>query len=144
MQCTAAVSSNRFRHTLQKRRLWCAGSDQQCATGFLIKHGATPEHGVTTFVTHFSWTIKLQTVRGEKFMMLVCCFQIPMRKYDVNKSSMQFFRAGMRARRSTHFQYVSFFVSLLCFYYEAAPNGNINIVEVFHENFLNMVEGQFF
>lgn len=65
MQWTAAVSSSLFRQTLQNRRLWCVGSDQQCATGFLIKHGATPEHGVTTFVTHFSWTMKLQTVEGE-------------------------------------------------------------------------------
>lgn len=66
MQWTAAVSSSLFRQTLQNRRLWCVGSDQQCATGFFIKHGATPEHGVTTFVTHFSWTIKLQTIEERK------------------------------------------------------------------------------
>lgn len=28
-----------------------------------IMQGAMPEHGVTTFVTHLSWIIKLQTVK---------------------------------------------------------------------------------
>lgn len=64
MQWTAVVSSNLFRQTLQNLLLWCIGSDQQWATGFLIIHGATPEHGVTTFVTHFSCTMKLQTVES--------------------------------------------------------------------------------
>jgi hypothetical protein len=71
MQWTAEVSSKRFRQTLQNLLLWCVGSDQQCATGFLIRHGATPEHGVTTLVTHFSWTIKLQTVKTQLNIELV-------------------------------------------------------------------------
>lgn len=66
MQWTPGVSSNRFLQTLQNLRLWCVGSDQQCATGFLIKHGAIPEHGVITLVTHFSWTTKLQAERKER------------------------------------------------------------------------------
>lgn len=73
MQWTAAVSSKRFRQTLQNLLLWCVGSDQQCATGFLIKHGATPEHGVTTLVTHFSWTIKLQTVKRRNVKSSLAC-----------------------------------------------------------------------
>lgn len=66
MQWTAATSSNRLRQTVQNFLLWCVGSDQQCATGFLIKNGAIPEHGVTTLVTHFSWTIKLHTAKKKK------------------------------------------------------------------------------
>lgn len=89
MQWTAGVSSKRFRQTVQNFLLWCVGSDQQWATGFckygrkcipivienlkwkfneltLIKHGAIPEHGVTTLVTHFSWTMKLQTEMVER------------------------------------------------------------------------------
>lgn len=61
MQCTAGVSSNRLRQTVQNFLLWCVGSDQQCATGFLIIQGAIPEQGVMTFVTHLSCTMKLQT-----------------------------------------------------------------------------------
>lgn len=61
MQWTAGVSSSRLRQTVQNLLLWCVGSDQQCATGFLIMQGAIPEQGVTTLVTHLSWTIKLQT-----------------------------------------------------------------------------------
>lgn len=62
MQCMDGVSSSRFRHTVQKRRLWCVGSDQQCATGFLMMHGAMPVQGVTTFDTQRSCTMKLHTV----------------------------------------------------------------------------------
>lgn len=61
MQCTAGVSSNRLRQTVQNFLLWWVGSDQQCATGFLIIQGAIPEQGVMTFVTHLSCTMKLQT-----------------------------------------------------------------------------------
>lgn len=68
MQCTAELSSNLLRQTLQNLRLTCVGSDQQWATGFLIRQGAIPEQGVTTFVTHFSCTMKLQ---AEKWTQLV-------------------------------------------------------------------------
>lgn len=66
MQCTAGVSSNRLRQTVQNFLLWWVGSDQQCATGFLIIQGAIPEQGVMTFVTHLSCTMKLQTENKEK------------------------------------------------------------------------------
>lgn len=64
-QWTAGVSSRRFRQTEQNFRLCCVGSDQQCATGFRMRYGATPRHGVITFVTHFSCTIKLQTAAAK-------------------------------------------------------------------------------
>lgn len=70
MQWTAATSSKRLRQTVQNFLLWCVGSDQQCATGFFIKNGAMPEHGVTTFVTHFSWTIKLHTAKKKRNILL--------------------------------------------------------------------------
>lgn len=90
-QCTAGVSSNRLRQTVQNFLLWWVGSDQQWATGFcaewndtwqlysfvlncecelhrrlrtFIIHGAMPEQGVTTLLTHRSWMIKLQTESG--------------------------------------------------------------------------------
>lgn len=72
MQCTAGVSSNRLRQTVQNFLLWWVGSDQQCATGFLIIQGAIPEQGVMTFVTHLSCTMKLQTeTKDEKVARLV-------------------------------------------------------------------------
>lgn len=67
IQWTAGVSSNRLRQTVQNFLLWCVGSDQQCATGFLMMQGAVPEQGVTTLVTHLSWTIKLHTAIENKW-----------------------------------------------------------------------------
>lgn len=71
MQWTAGVSSNRLRHTVQNFLLWCVGSDQQWATGFLMMQGAIPEQGVTTLVTHLSCTMKLQTDGKVKYAISI-------------------------------------------------------------------------
>lgn len=87
MQWTAATSSKRLRQTVQNFLLWCVGSDQQCATGFLIKNGAIPEHGVTTLVTHFSWTIKLHTAKKKEKYFTTCMKESRLKSWRRKKLS---------------------------------------------------------
>lgn len=90
MQCTAELSSNLLRQTLQNLRLTCVGSDQQWATGFLMRHGAMPEHGVTTLVTHFSCTMKLHAGKRVNlhFHYACCMFSF---SFDEWTESLRFF-----------------------------------------------------